>query len=149
MSRRKLLLAKSQSLATAIALKSDPEIIMSHFSQSFTVFAHEYAPPTINDSIPFLGTTFDGYEGIQKYMTLLGEYLEYEDMEFFDHAVAEEEEVVTVKGKAKWTYLKTGKKWEETFIWRLSHFDEEGKIGGYEVWADPLSLWWAAQEDTE
>lgn len=147
MSRSKLLLAKAQSLATAVASQVDSKTIMSHFPKSSSAFAHEYAPDSVNDSIPFLGKTFEGYHGIETYMSLMTEYLKYEDMEFFDYAVAEEEEVVTVKGSAKWTYVKTGKKWEETFIWRLSRFDEEGKIGGYEVWADPLSLWWAAQED--
>jgi hypothetical protein len=146
MSRRKLILAKAQSLATAIASKADPATIMSHFPESSKAFAHEYGPSPVTSSIPFLGKTFEGYQGIEKYMSLLGELLEYENMEFFDYTVAEEEEVVTVKGRANWTYVKTAKKWDETFIWRLSRFDEEGKIGGYEVWADPLSLWWATQE---
>jgi len=147
MSRRKLLLAKTQSLAAAVASQADFDTVMSHFSQSSAAFAHEYAPKSVSESIPFLGRTFEGYQGIEKYMSLMTEYLKYDNMEFFDYALAEEEEVVTVKGKAKWTFIKTGKQWVETFIWRLSQFDDEGKIGGYEVWADPLSLWWATQED--
>ena len=130
----------------AMASQVDSQMIMSYFLKSSTAFIHEYAPELVNDSIPFLGKTFEGYHGIEMYMSLMTEYLKYEDMEFFNYAVAEEKEVVTVKGSVKWTYLKTGKKWEETFIWRLSLFDEEGKIERYEVWVDPLSLWWAAQE---
>jgi hypothetical protein len=42
--------------------------------------------------------------------------------------------------------VKTGKKWEEDFIYRLSGFDEEGKIGCWEIWADPLSAWDAVGE---
>jgi len=106
----------------AMASQVDSQMIMSHFPKSSTAFTHEYALELVNDSIPFLRKTFEGYHGIEMYMSLMTEYLKYEDMEFFNYAVAEEKEVVTVKGSAKWTYLKTGKKWEETFIWQLSLF---------------------------
>lgn len=33
------------------------------------------------------------------------------------------------------------KSWEEDFVYRLSGFDEEGRIGHWEIWADPLSAW--------
>lgn len=36
---------------------------------------------------------------------------------------------VSVVGKGKFESLKTGKSWDETFIYRFSGFDEQGKIG--------------------
>jgi len=48
---------------------------------------------------------------------------------------------VVVVGKGKFESVKTGKVWKEEFIYRLSRFDEEGKIGHWEIWADPLSAW--------
>jgi hypothetical protein len=67
--------------------------------------------------------------------------------------------VVCVVGKAQFESVKTGKKWKEQFIYRLSEFDKEGRIGHWvfsalllwahivqtaniriqEIWADPLS----------
>ena len=48
---------------------------------------------------------------------------------------------VSVVAKAKFGSVKTGKSWNETFIYRLSSFDKEGRIGYWEIWADPLSAW--------
>lgn len=49
--------------------------------------------------------------------------------------------VVTVVGKGAFKSLKAGEGWSESFIYRLSGFDDEGRIGHWEVWADPLSAW--------
>jgi len=49
--------------------------------------------------------------------------------------------VVCVVGKAKFRAVRTKKEWQESFIYRLSCFDEEGRIGHWEIWADPLSAW--------
>ncbi|TKA83795.1 hypothetical protein B0A55_00025 [Friedmanniomyces simplex] len=49
--------------------------------------------------------------------------------------------VVSVVGQAKFRAVGTGREWEEEFCYRLSGFDEEGRIGHWEVWADPLSAW--------
>ena len=49
--------------------------------------------------------------------------------------------VVTVKMRAGFKSVKTGKGWEEEFVYVLSGFDDEGKIGRQELWADPLSAW--------
>jgi hypothetical protein len=55
--------------------------------------------------------------------------------------------VVTVVGKGLFSSLRTGKAWEEKFIYRFSAFDEEGRIGYWEIWADPLSAWIAVGGD--
>jgi hypothetical protein len=36
---------------------------------------------------------------------------------------------VSVVGKAKFESVKTGKSWDEQFIYRLSGFDDSGRIG--------------------
>ena len=51
--------------------------------------------------------------------------------------------VVTVVGRASFSSKKTGKAWKEQFIHRLSGFDGLGRIGHWEIWADPLSAWMA------
>ena len=70
-----------------------------------------------------------------------------------ERAVVEGEEgkgVVSVVGKASFASKKTGKGWHEEFIYRFSGFDEQGRIGHWEIWADPLSAWVAVGgEDVE
>ena len=48
---------------------------------------------------------------------------------------------VSVVGSARFKSVKTGKGWDEQFIYRFSDFDEDGRIGHWEIWADPLSAW--------
>lgn len=50
-------------------------------------------------------------------------------------------EAVLVKISSTVESAKTGKKWEETFAFLLSRFDENGRIGKLEIWADSLSAW--------
>lgn len=54
--------------------------------------------------------------------------------------------MVSVVGKGRFTSKKTGKNWDEQFIYRFSEFDRDGKIGHWEIWADPLSAWDAVGE---
>jgi hypothetical protein len=54
--------------------------------------------------------------------------------------------MVSVVGKGRFTSKKTGKGWAETFVYRFSAFDEQGRIGHWEIWADPLSAWEAVGE---
>jgi len=49
--------------------------------------------------------------------------------------------MVSVVGKGRFTSKKTGKGWDEQFIYRFSGFDGQGRIGHWEIWADPLSAW--------
>lgn len=57
--------------------------------------------------------------------------------------------MVSVVGKGHFASKKTGKGWDEQFIYRFSEFDEEGKVGHWEIWADPLSAWEAVGETSE
>lgn len=54
--------------------------------------------------------------------------------------------MVSVVGKGRFVSKKTGKGWNEEFIYRFSDFDEQGRFGWWEIWADPLSAWEAVGE---
>lgn len=49
--------------------------------------------------------------------------------------------IVSVVGEAHFTSKKSGKGWDEQFVFRFSEFDEQGLIGHWEIWSDPLSAW--------
>lgn len=55
--------------------------------------------------------------------------------------------VVTVAGQGVFKSIKTGRSWEERFMHRFSGFDEQGHIGHWEIWADPLSAWLAVGDE--
>lgn len=63
-----------------------------------------------------------------------------------DFIVDAESGMASVVGKGRFTSKKTGKGWDEQFIYRFSEFDASGKIGHWEIWADPLSAWEAVGE---
>ncbi|EKG22277.1 hypothetical protein MPH_00344 [Macrophomina phaseolina MS6] len=54
---------------------------------------------------------------------------------------------VSVVGRGVFESVKTGRKWEEEFVYVLSGWDSEGKFTSWEIWADPLSAWLAVQEN--
>lgn len=54
--------------------------------------------------------------------------------------------MVSVVSKGSFTSEKTGKAWDETCVYRSSGFDEQGMIGHWQIWADPLSAWEAVGE---
>lgn len=49
--------------------------------------------------------------------------------------------VVSVEGRATFRSVQTKRSWNEQFMYRLSDFDHFGRIGHWEIWADPLSAW--------
>ena len=53
---------------------------------------------------------------------------------------------VLVKANAKLVAVKSGKSWDEDFVFVFSEFTEEGRIGRMEIWADNLSAWMAVGE---
>lgn len=55
---------------------------------------------------------------------------------------------VCVKGSGHFTWQEGAGKgfaWDEEFVYVLSYFDEQGRIGRWEIWADPLNAWLASQ----
>ena len=133
-----------------------PEIILSsHFSSSPRITEH--GPE--NPELPFLGKTFTGRkfdssdnQTCDDYFNILSRTLEFQpspstfpspDSFIVDETceIQGKKGVVSVVGGATFKSLKTGKTWDEQFMYRLSEFDEKGKIGHWEIWADTLSAW--------
>ncbi|KAJ4288158.1 hypothetical protein N0V90_012175 [Kalmusia sp. IMI 367209] len=120
------------------------ELLSEYFSNEPKITEH--GPAWATARLPFLGKTFGGRDGCEEYFKILGEVLEmklggdaFPGPEGF--IVDAEADMVSVVGKGRFASKKTGKGWDEQFIYRLSGFDEQGKIGHWEIWADPLSAW--------
>ncbi|KAE9967985.1 hypothetical protein BLS_006079 [Venturia inaequalis] len=119
----------------------------------------EHGPQWCTDRLPFLAKTFreiSGDDSCETYFKLLSDTLKmhmtkytFPASEAFlvdADAVVEREDgrtrgAVSVVAQAKFESVKTGKSWEEEFIYKLSGFDDVGRIGHWEIWADPLSAW--------
>ncbi|THV43888.1 hypothetical protein BGAL_0829g00010 [Botrytis galanthina] len=125
-------------------------ILSSHFASSPRITEH--GPE--NPELPFLGRKCDSsdHQTCDDYFNILSRTLEFQPSpstfpspkSFIVDEMCElqgKRGVVSVVGSATFKSLKTGKSWDEQFIYRLSEFDEEGKIGHWEIWADTLSAW--------
>jgi hypothetical protein len=143
---------RNSSHAFCKALVSPPppgELVSKFFSASPKI--REHGPEWATARLPFLSKTFSGKAGCVEYFTVLSEVLE---MRLASDAfppekgfiVDAEADMVSVVGKGRFISKKTGKGWDEHFIYRFSEFDSEGKIGFWEIWADPLSAWEAVGE---
>lgn len=134
------------------ALLSPPpldELLSQYFSANPKITEH--GPEWARDRLPFLAKTFTGKDGCEEYFKLMSSTLAMSlDKDAFPEAKAfsvdADAGVVTVTGKGYFSSQKTGKGWDEQFIHRFSEFDENGKIGHWEIWADPLSAWIAVGE---
>jgi len=111
---------------------------------------HRTRPRLVARAPALLGKTFSGYDECVEYFALLAGVLDmalagdaFDDGAFIVDADAG---MVSVVGKGRFTSRKTGKGWDETFVYRFSGFDGEGRIGHWEIWADPLSAWEAVGE---
>jgi hypothetical protein len=132
-----------------IAPPSPKQLLSQYFSASPKITEH--GPEWARSRLPFLAKTFAGKEGCEEYFKDLSEVLE---MNLPDDAFPAAKEfivdadagMVSVVGKARFASKKTGKGWNEQFIYRFSDFDSQGKIGHWEIWADPLSAWEAVGE---
>ena len=121
-----------------------PELLSQYFSDQPKITEH--GPEWARSRLPFLAETFTGKDGCEEYFKLLSETLEMSlSKDSFpgakDFSVDAESGIVSVVGKGHFSSKKTGKGWDEQFIHRFSEFDEHGKIGHWEIWADPLSAW--------
>lgn len=169
--KRMKLLDRAKAFCTAFSAKQMPTpktILNEHFTKNSPRIT-EHCPNFAQARLPFLGRTFEGVDGCLEYFRLLGETLKFEpaddcfptrDSGFVvdpEAKVSNADEatgygsrtgawaggVVSVVGHGTFTSVRTGKAWDEQFIYRLSEFDEEGKVGHWEIWADPLSAWLA------
>ncbi|KAF9699365.1 hypothetical protein EKO04_002442 [Ascochyta lentis] len=138
--------------AFCAALISPPppsELLSQYFSSKPRITEH--GPEWSRSRLPFLAKTFVGKDGCEEYFKLMTETL---DMTLGERAfpdakgfiVDADAGMVSVVGKGHFSSKKTGKGWDEQFIYRFSDFNEQGKIGHWEIWADPLSAWDAVGE---
>ncbi|KAF2155914.1 hypothetical protein K461DRAFT_290889 [Myriangium duriaei CBS 260.36] len=153
------------SIFSSLPDNPPPTILDKHFGPFPRITEH--GPAWAQSRLPFIGKTFSGREECLSYFAQLGEVLEFEPVGgglpptggivVDPEALGEGEElrngegqgVVCVHLKGKFRSKKTGEEWEESFAWRLSGFDEEGRIGWWEIWADPLSAWLAVGGELE
>lgn len=145
-------------------IKESPEELMEKYMTSNPKIT-EHGPEWAAERLPFLARTFEGKLGCAQYFKLLSETLKMDlDENSFpnlagcsadakaeartgsDELASQETGIVSLVGKGRFASLKTGKSWDEKFIYRFSGFDEDGKFGHWEIWADPLSAWVAVGE---
>ncbi|KAA8574779.1 hypothetical protein MFRU_002g05170 [Monilinia fructicola] len=154
--------SKEEMRTTAVAFcqafvdgLSPDAILSSHFTSEPKITEHG---PT-NPELPFLGKAFQGRklnssdnQTCDDYFAILSKSLKFEPSpttfpspkSFLVDETCEingKRGVVSVVGSATFRSIKTGKDWDEQFIYRLSEFDGAGKIGHWEIWADTLSAW--------
>ncbi|KAF9468917.1 hypothetical protein BDZ94DRAFT_1208065 [Collybia nuda] len=129
---RKELLSSAQQFCEAFSRKEDITNLLSHFSTTHQISAIEHGEPSL---APFLGKSFSGTTGVQSYFEMISSLLSYENMTFSEFVVDTEARKVALKGNARFTWIATAERWEETFAYMLD-FDEEGKVAEYQVWAD-------------
>ena len=140
-----------------IAGSSPAEILDNYFTTNAKILEH--GPAWAADRLPFLGTKFQGRR-IQKfsntslknscddYYDLLTSVLSFHPEENMlppkeEFMVDPKRGTVTIKLHAEFASIRTGKSWVEDFVYVLSEFDENHKIGSQELWADPLSAYMA------
>lgn len=148
-----------------VAGENPTQILDKHFTVNARIFEH--GPPWAQVRLPFLGRTFQGRRSVganegpydqafgtskcDDYYELLTSVLSFRPGE---NTLPSEEDLmvdsvngtVTVKLHATFASVQTGKSWQEDFVYILSEFDVDGKIGSQELWADPLSAWMAVQD---
>lgn len=111
----------------------------------------EHGPSWVTVHLPFLGRDFVGVDASYEYFELLSQSLKMHlDEDSFPGAdgfvVDAEANKVVVVGKGKFESVTTGRSWDEKFSYVLSGWDEDGRLGRWDIWADPLSAWAAMSE---
>ncbi|KAF2214036.1 hypothetical protein CERZMDRAFT_38463 [Cercospora zeae-maydis SCOH1-5] len=146
--RASKLIATSHAFAKALETPLSPEDLLSKFFTSSPKIT-EHGPAWARNRLPFIAKTYFGPDEFVEYFKTLSEVLFMKPdptpaIEQF--AVQVNAGLVIVQGAGGFKSVKTGKSWKETFIWKFSEFDQEGKIGHWEIWADPLSAWNAVND---
>ncbi|KAF4619418.1 hypothetical protein D9613_005413 [Agrocybe pediades] len=129
---RKELQNAAEEFCRGFASKKSVDEFLEYFSTTYEVSAIEYGEPVL---APFLGKQFVGKAGLKEYFELIGSLLSYDNVAFSEYVVDCEALKVSVKGKAKFTWISSKQSWNETFTYTLD-FDEEMKVVRYQVWAD-------------
>lgn len=147
--------AKAVAFCQAFMDRLSPDVILSeHFTSNPRITEH--GPKT--QELPFLGkfsgrkSNLSNDQTCDDYFNILSKSLKFEPSpttfpppkSFVVDETCEingKKGVVSVVGSATFMSLDSGKRWDEDFIYRLSEFDDDGKIGHWEIWADTLSAW--------
>ena len=169
--RAELLHSTAEAFCTAFVSGTSPtELLDTYFTSNPSITEH--GPSWATKRLPFLGKTFRGRRlqhirdgspsssgtTCDDYYDLLTSTLSFHPNEDTlpsrDQFIVDPEAksssgskgIVTVKLHAVFKSVKTGKGWAEEFVYVLGDFDDGGKIGSQELWADPLSAWVAVGE---
>ncbi|CAO2656791.1 Nn.00g055940.m01.CDS01 [Neocucurbitaria sp. VM-36] len=144
----------THAFCAALISPPPPSELLSRYFTSHPKIT-EHGPEWSRSRLPFLAKTFEGKEGCEEYFKLMTDALEMSlsedafpgregfivDAEAVVNGAGSGSGMVSVVGKGRFTSKKTGKGWDEQFIYRFSEFGEQGRIGHWEIWADPLSCW--------
>ncbi|KAH6648844.1 hypothetical protein BKA67DRAFT_538855 [Truncatella angustata] len=111
----------------------------------------EHGPSWATVNLPFLGRDFVGSDASNEYFKLLSQSLRMQlDRDSFPgedgFVVDAEANRVAVVGRGRFESVATGRSWDEKFSYVLSGWDEDGRIGRWDIWADPLSAWAAVSD---
>ena len=151
----------AEAFCKAFIAGSPPtETLNKYFTPDAKILEH--GPAWASECLPFLGFTFQGRRSqrlsnawlkntCDDYYDLLTSVLSFHPSKDTlppkeDFMVDPKRGTVTIKLRARFASIKTGRSWEEQFVYVLSEFDEDYKIGSQELWADPLSAWMAVQD---
>lgn len=131
MSDRQFYLNKAKSLCEAFSKGSSPEKLSSFFRSDGV--AYEHGPSNIK-ALPFLGKEFKGTKSIIEYFDIISSYLKVvDDMVFNDwtcdlspEVVQDDHDrvvkaVVTTRGRTRFEYASTGKRWVKIIALSTSH----------------------------
>ncbi|KAL8693799.1 MAG: hypothetical protein Q9218_001447 [Villophora microphyllina] len=133
---------------------------------------YEHGPEWAQKRLPFLARTFHGRasdydhvdgKSLDDYYEILSSVLKFNPLPntippLDNFAVDEAKGVVTVKLSGMFESVKTGRRWEEQFVYvvQFKAKDEKGgegdgkkerKIMYLDIWADPLSAWVAVGDE--
>ncbi|KAF1959358.1 hypothetical protein CC80DRAFT_382759, partial [Byssothecium circinans] len=148
-----LLRATTHAFCTTLLTPPPPSTLLHTYfvpPTATTPSITEHGPSFSTPRLPFLHRTFTGAAGFEEYFSLMTSVLDMElpadafpaARDFIVDADADAGRgMVCVVGKGRFRSRKTGRAWEERFVYRFGGFDEQGRIGWWEVWADPLSAW--------
>ncbi|KAF2146897.1 uncharacterized protein K452DRAFT_283098 [Aplosporella prunicola CBS 121167] len=148
--RTSLLRASAHAFSHALINPPAPSELLSRYFTS-TPTIHEHGPSWASTQLPFLGRRFHGAHECATYFETLSSTLKmqlrgdsFPGPEGF--VVDADANTVTVVGSGVFESTRTGRSWEERFVWVLGGWDDQGRVGTWDVWADPLSAWCAVQE---
>jgi hypothetical protein len=152
--RNDLLRATTSSFCQALLDPPPPAELITKYFTSASPCITEHGPEWARSRLPFLAKTFTGPSGCEEYFSALSRtlkmHMEEDTFPSSEGYIVDTEATVgesglkgavSAVGKATFESIETGKQWQEQFTYRFSGFDDAGKIGHWEIWADPLSAW--------